>query len=296
MYKLIAALAFLLMTDCELYAAQQKPGDAFKDCEVCPEMVVLPTGTGWLGRHPKEKYRGNPFREGRFDTPLAVGKFEVLRKEYAACVADKSCRPAAGVSGFIPLEENPVYGVSWNDAKAYVEWLAKKTGKPYRLLSRNEWEYAARGGTETVYWWGDEFRPGMAICRGCKIPTGKPTQRELFGETVTALPSKSYSRPVPHSIGKLPPNPFGLYYMLGNVAEWVEDCMQEGASYQARDTSEPQLAPPAIICTDHTYRGGDYNSAPHWITPSVGRSGKEPDYSGNLSRREMIGLRVALNY
>ena len=108
--------------------------------------------------------------------PFSIGKYEVTRGEYAAFVKD-SGRPAGGncetispkteilehepsatweKPGFAQTDRDPVVCVSWEDAKAYAGWLSKKTGKHYRLLSESEWEYAARAGTTTHYWWGDD--------------------------------------------------------------------------------------------------------------------------------------------
>jgi formylglycine-generating enzyme required for sulfatase activity len=93
--------------------------------------------------------------------------------------------------------------VSWNDAKAYVAWLSKMTGKEYRLLTEAEWEYAARARTTTAYYWGDEIGKNNTNCNGCG--------------------SKWDARQTAPA-GKFAPNAFGLYDMIGNVWEWVEDC------------------------------------------------------------------------
>src|SRR5207253_2714540 len=90
----------------------------------------------------------------------------------------------------------PVTNVSWNDAQQFIAWLAQATQKRYRLPSEAEWEYAARGGTETKYWWGNQFAVGLANCRGCNEP---------------------YDAHEPLSVGAFQPNPFGLYDMGGGV-------------------------------------------------------------------------------
>ena len=100
-------------------------------------------------------------------------------------------------------DDAPVTNISWSDARQYVAWLAETTGKAYRLPSEAEWEYAARGGTQTRYWWGDQFQPGMVNCKDC-----------------SDIPANDQ----PVKVGSLKPNPFGLFDMGGGVDQWVEDC------------------------------------------------------------------------
>ena len=119
--------------------------------------------------------------------------------------------------------------LSWDDAKQYVAWLAKKTGKPYRLPSEAEWEYAARAGTRTRYSWGEELKPGQADCQGC---------------------GPVHDRARPTDLGSFPPNPWGLFDMEGNVAEWVEDCWHayyrgaptDGVAWSAPNCTQPRAA------------------------------------------------------
>jgi formylglycine-generating enzyme required for sulfatase activity len=99
-----------------------------------------------------------------------------------------------------------VINVSWDDAQVYAAWLSKMTGKSYRLLTEAEWEYAARAGSTTVYFWGDEIKKDgkpMANCAGCGSPW----------DDKRAAP-----------VGQFPANDFGMHDMSGNVWEWVEDC------------------------------------------------------------------------
>jgi len=103
-------------------------------------------------------------------------------------------------------DDAPVTNVSWTDAKQFVAWLAAATRKAYRLPSEAEWEYAARGGTQTRYWWGDQFQSGMANCKNCN--------------DIAAAEQ-------PIKVGSFKPNPFGLYDMGGGVDQWVEDCWRK---------------------------------------------------------------------
>jgi formylglycine-generating enzyme required for sulfatase activity len=177
-----------------------RPKDEFKECENCPEMVLVPAGSfimgserqGGSGRHDDEA----PKHRVTIPRPFAVGKFAVTFDEWDACVADGGC------NGYRPNDEGfgrgrlPAINISWVDAKAYAAWLSNKTGKPYRLLSDAEWEYAARGGTTTPYWWGASISKELANYAATKT-----------------VPVDSYK-----------PNPFGLYNVHGNVYQWVEDC------------------------------------------------------------------------
>lgn len=273
-------------------ATLPEPGETFRDCELCPEMVVLPTGKGWVGLNPKaQRKRGLPWRQVEFGKPFAVGKFEVLMEEYYACVHDGACeKPTIGyVDG---LRKNPAHDISWFDAKAYVAWLAEKTGRPYRLLSRNEWEYAARAGTDTLYWWGDEFQPGYDICQGCKT-TDKPTI-VAGGEGNKRFSAYAgpgiYLSPRPHMPDGPPANPFGLHYMLGNVGEWVEDCLDLETDDFFSNTPAP--LPEPETCKYRYYKGGHYSSDPQHIIASGGR-GLSGTFKGE--RQEAVGTRVTLS-
>lgn len=174
----------------------EAPLSPFSDCEACPEMVVIDAGNFMMGSPDTEIGRtGNetPLHEVQLGA-FAIGKTEITFDQWDACLADGGC------GGFEPSDrgfgrgDQPVIGVSWRDAKAYADWISAKTGKLYRLPTEAEWEYAARGGTQTPYWWGASFADG-----------GMPRRQ-----------------PVPAS--SLPENPFGLKGMLGNAREWVQDC------------------------------------------------------------------------
>lgn len=160
--------------------------------------------------------------------PFAVGKTEVTFDEYDACVAAGACQKPPD-SGF-GRGDRPVINVSWDDAKAYAAWLSRMTGKEYRLLTEAEWEYAARAGTTTVYFWGNEVGEGNANCVGCKSQwDGRQTA----------------------PVGSFKPNPFGLLEMHGNVFEWVEDCY--GPYVEARTDGTGATAP---NCSSRVLRGG----------------------------------------
>jgi formylglycine-generating enzyme required for sulfatase activity len=198
-----------------------------RDCPSCPEMLTIPASpAGFKIGSPVTEAGHNP-RETLFAVsikPFAIGRFEVSVGEYKACVAAGACRPAewqepggqhnveTGSSPYyktygaaVTDDRQPIVGVSHDDALAYAAWLSKSTGKAYRLPSEAEWEYAARAGTTSAYWWGGEPQKdgqAMAACQGCG--------------------SKWDSRSLA-PVDAFEPNPWGLYNVHGNVWEWVAD-------------------------------------------------------------------------
>jgi formylglycine-generating enzyme len=220
---LAAALALLLgLLRVEFSRLESsKPVDAFKDCLDCPEMVVVPPGAYTMGSPSSEKGRFSnegPQHHVVIAHPLAVGKYEVTRAEFARFVADTAytaqdvCTYWTGSSwesssrynwenpGFSQTPSDPVVCVTWNDAKTYVDWLSKKTGKRYRLLSEAEWEYVSRASTTTIRPWGDGLARNDANygSNECCQPHAK--KRDQWG----------YTAPV----GSFAPNRFGLYDVM----------------------------------------------------------------------------------
>lgn len=155
----------------------------------------------------------------------------------------------------------PVINVSWEDALAYADWLSAQTGRRYRLPTEAEWEYAARAGQETRYWWGNDLGAGRANCHGC-------------GSRWDGL------QPAP--VGSFAASPFGLHDMNGNVQEWVQDCYRD--SY--RDAPADGGAVEAASCGQRVVRGGGYASAPDSLR-SAARNKLAPD-----SRLDHVGFRV----
>jgi formylglycine-generating enzyme required for sulfatase activity len=239
--------------------AELAPGRAFHDCPVvCPEMVVLPAGEFIMGSPPGEADRLNnegPQHRVTIARPFAVGKFEITFAEWDACTADEGCKHRPGDAGW-GRGRRPVIGVSWDDAKEYVNWLSRKTGKSYRLLTEAEWEYAARAGTTTRYAFGDML-------------TSKQAQ---YGGRGTA------------EVGSFAPNAFNLHDMHGNVWEWVEDSWH--SDYQSAPTDGS-----AWLGGDVSFRvlrGGA------WILSSVDalRSASRAGGEG-VDRLNNVGFRVA---
>jgi formylglycine-generating enzyme required for sulfatase activity len=193
-------------------------GQEFRECaHGCPTMVVVPAGSFTMGSPENEEDRSDdegPQHTVTIGKPFAAGKYDVTFAEWDACVDAGAC-PRASDSGW-GRGDRPVINVSWGDAKLYVTWLKRVTGKDYRLLTEAEWEYAARAGSTTAYWWGDEIGTGNANCDGCGSQwDGKQTSL----------------------VGSFKPNAFGLYDMHGNVWQWVEDGYHSGYKGAPNDGS-----------------------------------------------------------
>ena len=289
------------------------PGQTFRDCDECPDMVVVPPGSFFMGSSEEEASRvlamipddnallkwigiGDRARASKFLAferpqrtvniertfaigihPVTVGEFSVFVRETGKKTG-KCTRSGSDTSvniwhspGFPQTEGHPVTFVTWNDAAAYILWLNRKVATTpnrravgYRLPSEAEWEYAARGGSTTARWWGEDIVVGFANCDGC----GTPTEPSIRGTT----PVKFY-----------PANSFGLYDVIGNVANYVEDCWHDSLK------SGPISQNPWLEdnCSIRVAKGSSWQSRP-WSARSATRFRQYPDGNLNLS-----GFRVA---
>ncbi len=201
-----------------------------RDCATCPIMITVPAGSFSMGNStddPSEK----PVHHVSIGAPFAIGKYEVTVEQWNACVAANGCQKLTPESN--TNKAAPARDLSWDDAQQYVKWLSKSTGKPYRLPTEAEWEYADRGGTTTAYWWGDQMRKGNANCKDC----GDPWHKEG-----------------PEAAGSFAPNPLGLYDMNGSVWEWTADCWHN--SYQGAPADGHAWDSPG--CDMRVIRGGSW--------------------------------------
>jgi formylglycine-generating enzyme required for sulfatase activity len=253
-------------------AAALKPGDAFRDCDVCPQMRVVPPGIFVMGSPGNEKMRSldeGPQASVRFARPFAVGTFAVTFDEWDACVA------AGGCNHHVPSDEGwgrgrrPVINVSWLDAKTYVEWLSNKSGRKYRLLSEAEREYVTRAGTTTPFWFGEKISTREANFDG-NYSYGAGAKGAYLKKTVV--------------VDSFKPNPWGLYQVHGNVWEWVEDCWISSRVESPADGS-PVAADDS--CSQRLRRGGSWRNNPQFLRAAV-RGPTNAD-----SRSNNIGFRVA---
>jgi formylglycine-generating enzyme required for sulfatase activity len=244
-----------------------EPGEIFRDCAKCPEMVVVPAGSFTMGSPQSEKgrsYYEGPQHRVTFSQPFAVGKYAVTFDEWDACVADGGC------NGYKPSDadwgrgKRPVVNVSWNDAQAYTSWLKRKTGRDYHLLSEAQREYVTRAGTTTPFWWGSTILADQANYTD-------------DGE------AKSRYRYQTAPVDAFQPNPWGLYQVHGNVYEWTEDCWKDNYSSAATDGS----AWTSEDCVSRVVRGGSWETFPRYL-----RSAYRDRYIA-VNRSTRYGFRVA---
>ncbi len=237
-------------------------GRVFRDCPECPEMVAIPTGDYRYNFVAGKN--GNQGMFVRIGERLAFGRHEVTFDQWDACVEDGGCR------GFRPEDERdwgrgrrPVVNVNWEDASAYADWLSRTTGHRYRLPSDTEWEYAARAGTTTLWYWGDEVGEGNANCDGCGS----------FWDGEATAP-----------VGAFEPNRFGLHDMAGNVWEWTLDCTKtdEGDRDQPRDGT----AFTGGDCSRRVLRGGSWYHGPDYAWSA------RPLVANAEARDVIVGFRV----
>jgi formylglycine-generating enzyme required for sulfatase activity len=234
------------------------PGETFRDCPDCPEMIVVPAGEFSMGSadSPLEQ----PIHHVTIPRPFAIGRREITFAEWDQCVAAGACRLNPSDRGW-GRGNHPVLDVSWDDTQDYLSWLSQKTGRKYRLPTEAEWEYAARAGTTTPFWWGRSAKEGAANCVGC----GPGSQ----------------SKTVP--VGSFRPNAFGLYDTSGNMAEWVEDCWNENFRGAPKDGS----AWTSGQCNLRVLRGGSFDN-----NASMARSAARFRYDKDV-RYFANGFRVA---
>jgi formylglycine-generating enzyme required for sulfatase activity len=257
---LVPLLVFAWVADSEAAQRRSEPqepsgaGRVFRDCPICPEMVVVPAGEFLMGSPESEKGRGKdegPQHKVVFAQPFAVGKFEVTFAQWDACQAEGGCTQKPGDETW-GRGKRPVINVSWDDAKQFVAWLAKKTGKPYRLLTEAEWEYAARGTTK-----GTANQPPCST--GATINVSQANYDGNFIYGVGAKPG--IYRQKTQEVGSFRPNAFGVYDMHGNVWEWVEDCYHDNYNGAPTDGSASAAAAGGD-CLHHVLRGGSLYDKP----------------------------------
>ena len=252
--------------------------EAFRDCRSCPEMVVIPAGTFRMGctSGSDDCYDDElPVREVRVAS-FALSKHEVTRGQFRAFVSAtghnaRSCIPEGSWRDLDwQDDDHPVVCVNWNDAQAYVRWLRRETGERYRLPSESEWEYAARAGTTTPWYWGDRAEDRCEHANGRDSNDGCDDGWERTAR-----------------VGSFRANGFGLHDMAGNVSEWLEDCWHDHYYSAPRDGSARTRAG---ACdernTPRVVRGGA------WRFPSGFRSASRGRWQDYI-KGDDIGFRVA---
>ncbi|MGE5525465.1 MAG: formylglycine-generating enzyme family protein [Rhodospirillaceae bacterium] len=243
-------------------------------------MIAIPAGNFTMGAASGEEERehlAEAFRH-RSEPPrrvtvraFSVAKYEVMRGEYAA-FASETDRTASGCffwngadwemdsarhwrnTGYPQDDAHPVACVSWEDARAYAAWLSSKTGKRYRLLTEAEWEYAARAGTTSARYWGDEGDASCAYANGGDIAALRRAPAAINWPIANCDDGSAYTAPA----GSYRPNAFGLHDMLGNVWEWTEDCWS--TNYRGAPTDGSARSDGD--CSLRVVRGGSWDDVP----------------------------------
>lgn len=276
----LCALSFIAWTMLVSPAHCAEPAVGFADCPECPRMVAVPAGRFTMGTSPGEEERerlADEFR-GRSEprreiavARFALGAYEVTRAQYRRFVEatgrrTDGCFVWSGTAfvheaarswrnpGFDQADDHPAVCVSWEDAQAYVEWLGSRTGNRYRLPSEAEWEYAARAGSASIRVWGDDPSAACAHANGADRTARQRAPSAIEREIHDCSDGFPHTAPV----GSLRPNAFGLYDMLGNAAEWTQDCWRRdytGARPDAGANLDGE-------CSLRAVRGGAWDEGP----------------------------------
>jgi formylglycine-generating enzyme required for sulfatase activity len=227
-----------------------------------PEMKRIEPGQFQMGsgEYPSEK----PVHLVNYTKPFAIGRYEMTFEQYDQYAQDQH-KPLPDDHGW-GRGKRPVINVSWNDAVAYAQWLSEKTHKRYRLPTEAEWEYAARSGSPTRYWWGDDISQGRANCEGC---------------------GSQWDNKQTAPVGSFPANAWGLHDTAGNVWEWVMDNWHD--NYQGAPADNQPWLDPSGTASDgrRVIRGGSWFHAPDTLR-SATRSRLSPGY-----RDVILGFRLA---
>jgi formylglycine-generating enzyme required for sulfatase activity len=279
-----------------------KPGDTFRECAACPEMVVIPAGSFMMGSPEAERDRDDsegPQHRVAIGKVFALGKFELTVEEFAT-FADETKYDTGDVCdlwqdgrfdeqkgfnwrkpNFAQTGRHPAPCLSWDDAKAYLAWLSGKTGKTYRLPSEAEWEDAARAGASTRFHFGDDDKDYCRYGNGVDETALRdvPSAREKKWDALPCSDGHAFTAPV----GSFAPNGFGLHDTHGNVFEWVEDCWNDDFNGAPSDGSAWLTGD----CKIRVQRGGAWGYPRSYLRIAVrGRQGQAYRYIN-------AGVRVA---
>lgn len=270
-------------------AAQTGPG-RFRDCPTCPEMIALPGGVFTMGVPAGEEERegvpldlrgrAEPQRRVTIAPGLAMSRTTVTRGQFAAFVAETGHATGSGCwafvnngatyeyemrpeltwrsPGFEQTDEHPVVCIAWGDAAAYAEWLTRLTGRPYRLPSEAEWEFAARAGSTTARFWGDSTAAACEYANVADLTLANLLNLDRRPQfTHRCTDRHAFTAPV----GSFRPNAFGLHDMLGNVWQWTADCLNPSLEGLPLDGSPRQTGD----CESRVLRGGSWSHLPWYV-------------------------------
>ena len=274
-----------------------RSGMRFRDCAGCPEMVVVPAGELTMGASD-DVTNARPLRDVRV-RQFALGQYEVTRREYAAFVSATSYVVGDGcyvtddkgdavwdraaswrAPGFDQDADHPVVCASWRDARAYLQWLSENTRQEYRLPTEAEWEYAARAGTRTRWYWGRDSS------LQCDFANGSDRTLEFrLGNWRWSVAPCQDDAAYTTAIGSYAANVFGVSDILGNVWEWTEDCWHQSYRGAPSDGSAWTLGGD---CSERVLRGGSWQDSPRRL-----RSDLRNRYAAGRRSLSSVGFRVA---
>ena len=300
-----------IITELNNIEVASRLGRTIKDCAECPELIIIPEGTFDMGSNISESgptISEGPIHQVTMTRKFALAKYETTVAEFRYFIKDTHYRTDAELDsgkqegcntfrvgalsskvlwskgdyweslGFAQSDLHPVACISWNDAQAYIKWLKEKTGKKYRLPSEAEWEYAARAGTTSTYYWGDDEIKSCSYANVSDSTWG-PFFLAAWSNALGCSDGYFFAAPV----GSFLPNAFGLYDMIGNVAEWVEDCWNADYGNAPEDGSVLRIGK----CDKHPIRGGAWGHESK-LFRSAARI-----WAGSLYRSSYIGIRLA---
>jgi formylglycine-generating enzyme required for sulfatase activity/serine/threonine protein kinase len=248
-----------------------RPGKVFRDCDACPEMIVIPPGSFEQGSPPDgvlARSNEQPRHSVRISRPFAMSVYEVTFDEWDACVAERACRAQPVDNGW-GRGRRPVFLVRWVDGVDYVEWLSGKTGQIYELPSESEWEYVARAGEDSAWTGGAPER----VCDHGNVAGAETSFEWRHAECADPFSVGTAE------VGYFAPNKLGVYDLVGNVAEWTRDCMNLSYLDAPTDGSAWERG----LCSSRITRGGS------WFSGSVEirlparfalRTGESNDFTG----------------
>ena len=303
--KLLATRTLCALGVLIVHAPTTSADVSFRDCDLCPDLVIVPAGRFLMGSEQTSTIMGkerpeSPVREVTIRRPFALGVTEVTNRQYSTFVKNTGYEPSPDCSkwrgsvgkfdgdwrnpdyGRPPKPDEPVVCVTWHDARAYAQWLSGKTGKPYRLPSEAEWEYAARAKSSAIWPWGDDAQD---ICHHANVFDNDGTLSDYAKTYVTWDPvdcADGHPRVAP--VGSLRPNGFGIYDMIGNVWEWTEDCSLEFYPLNAADETPVQADG---ACAKRAVRGGSWLTRLDRQRPTF--RGRDPEPVAS----HIFGFRVA---
>jgi formylglycine-generating enzyme required for sulfatase activity len=260
----LALLALLAFQPAQAYTVGSVFSDALPQGKHGPQLVVVPAGRYLLGDHSgRGNHNERPLTPIEISRPFAIGRYEVSFADWQQ-YADATSRPMPDNEGWGLSAQRPVINVSWHQAQAYSQWLSKVTGQRYRLPTEAEWEYAARAGSDSYYWWGEQLdspdTQPRAHCRGCA------TSRLIQNKT--------------ERIGQFAANAFGLHDTAGNVWEWTASRFASPFDGSEQSTASLLDKSPRVV------RGGAWNSGPSYLHSSQ-RDMKQPQH-----KNYALGFRV----